>query len=532
MKLAQAFLLALLLSPAASHAESVYLYAKGKKIPLTVSTKYAALKVTQGEGAGTFTSAAGESAIVQSPVLDQKHIVLVKLPGDPQKRAAVVGSFTSDVGQKIPVYSLKNTDLIAQNEILIGLPTPLERSTAKEELTKQGNVRPLPPLGTANAYLLTVKSATLALEIANKLSSRDDIRFAEPNFIAILPPRPRVEPETPVPAPSSPTKTFPSDPFFPRQWAVHPLSDNRRVDIHALEAWKAQSPLATVTIAILDEGVDTEHPDLADKIVSPYDAISDTTQQKPNAWDGHGTACAGIAAATTDNRKGIAGVAPTAKIMPVRIGSSQKPVHKGDPHPWVTTWEIIARGIRRAVDSGADVLSNSWGGGYSDLVNDAIDYAISNGRAGKGAVVVFAAGNEDSDVDWPANLAANKSVIAVGAINENRELKSMTSHDNENWWGSNHGPEITVVAPGIHIFTTDIRGNGGYSATDYFPNFNGTSSATPFVAGAAALVLAFHSDWTAAQVRERLATTADPISVGSGAGHGEINICKAVGQGC
>ena len=117
-------------------------------------------------------------------------------------------------------------------------------------------------------------------------------------------------------------------------------------------------------------GVDTGHPDLQAKIVTPYDATDGDNDQEPNPGDGHGTACAGIAAAVTNNSKGVAGLGWNVKILPVRIAYS----NGGD---WITSYAIIEDGIRTAVDRGAHVLSNSWGGGFSNFVNSAIDYAMT-----------------------------------------------------------------------------------------------------------------------------------------------------------
>jgi thermitase len=281
-----------------------------------------------------------------------------------------------------------------------------------------------------------------------------------------------------------------------------------------------------VIIAILDEGVDASHPDLKDKIVDPYDSVTDAQGQTPDPWDGHGTACAGIAAAVTNNSLGVAGVGYKAKIMPVRIASTQ-----AAGEDWVTTTEIIARGIDWAVEHGADVLSNSWGGGDPDpYIEDAIKRGLSNGRKGLGAVFVFAAGNHSGPVEWPANLSKSLAVMAISATNEWDELKTSTSKDGETWWGSNFGPEITVAAPGVHIVTTDMVGKGGYVDGDYFSGFNGTSAATPHVAGVAALILSM-PQWSRLKVSDviqRIKQTADPVAPKIQVGAGRVNACKAV----
>ena len=232
---------------------------------------------------------------------------------------------------------------------------------------------------------------------------------------------------------------------------------------------------------------------------------------------------AGIAAAMTSNSKGISGIGWKVKIMPVRIAY-------GVGGGWWTTAAIIADGIETAVDRGAHVLSNSWGGGYpSDTINEAIDYAITHNR-----VVVFAAGNGAGPVSYPANLSLKRVIIAVSATNEWDKLKTKTSADGEYWWGSSFGPEINVAAPGVHMYTTDISGSGGYSPGDYYAKFNGTSSATPLVAGTAALVLSKHPGWGPSKVRNQLQNTAKdlgPPGFDNKFGHGRINAYEALGGG-
>jgi len=128
------------------------------------------------------------------------------------------------------------------------------------------------------------------------------------------------------------------------------------------------------------------------------------------------------------------------------------------------------------------------------------------------AVVVIAAGNANSPVDFPGNLA---HVLTVAASNQDDEPKTKTSSDGESWWGSNFGPEVDVAAPGVGIVTTDISGDRGYNRTgnleDYVLNFNGTSSACPQVAGVCALVLSRNPSLTEAEVRRIVRETADKV---------------------
>jgi len=182
------------------------------------------------------------------------------------------------------------------------------------------------------------------------------------------------------------------------------------------------------------------------------------------------------------------------------------------------------------------VLSNSWGGvPESTVITQAIVRARTRGRGGKGCVVVAAAGNDEvlgGKVEFPGTLP---EVLTVAASNEWDEPKTTQSRDNERWWGSSFGPEVDLAAPGVDNFTTDNVGLPGFTRTSYVPDFNGTSSATPIVAGAAALVLCANPDLAEAEVRKILCDTADKVGSipyvdgrNDHMGHGRVNVLEAV----
>jgi subtilisin family serine protease len=308
-----------------------------------------------------------------------------------------------------------------------------------------------------------------------------------------------------------------NDTWSPRQWALQNVGQtggNPGADISASEAWGITRGDPSIIVAVIDEGVDTHHEDLA--LVPGYDATGGNLGGEPSGDDAHGTNVAGIIAAVADNGKGVAGVAPGVKIMPVRIAYTSGEY-------WVTDDSQIADGIRWAADNGARVLNNSWGGGSSSTV---ISCAIEYARNTRGATLLFAAGNTNGGVIYPATLA---EVIAVAATSPCDERKSPSSCDGEYWWGSSYGSQVDVAAPGVLHYSTDIMYGGGYSpgtSGNYYSHFNGTSSACPVASGVAALILSLNPALSPAEVQSILQNSADdlgPAGFDNEFGYGRVN---------
>jgi subtilisin family serine protease len=348
--------------------------------------------------------------------------------------------------------------------------------------------------GIEGKVLLRAEGVEQAFEIAALLRERG-VGAASPNFLRrVVRPRRSAAPE---------------------MWA-HAL-------IGVPEAWEITKGYPGIRVAVLDEGVDGTHPALRPALVAERDFIGNNgSSAMPDGDDAHGTACAGI---IVSRSKTVPGIAPKCSLVAARIGM-------GDgAGGWVfddfRTVDAIDWCWR---DQRADVLSNSWGGGApSDAITRAIRRAQGNGRNGNGAVVVFAAGNDQSPIDYPGSL---RSVITVGASNWLDERKTRSSGDGESWWGSNYGPTMDLLAPGVGIATTDIVGQAGYDPGDYTKSFNGTSSAAPHVAGAAALMLSVAPGMTAARVRDVLVQTAKKIGGQQGwspdYGWGRLDLAAAV----
>jgi subtilisin family serine protease len=293
-------------------------------------------------------------------------------------------------------------------------------------------------------------------------------------------------------------------------------------DVAAHAAWLYSQGSRDIRVAVLDEGLDSNHPALRSNVVGEHDVVDRNSHARPDGDDAHGTACAGIIASTDAKYPGLA---PKCALLGVRIS-------KGDGNNgWIIDDFNTADAIDWSWEEGkADVLSNSWGGGPAvDVVINAIRRANKKGRGGKGALVVFAAGNSNGKIHFPGNL---QDVLTVGASSPWDERKNPNSLDGENWWGSCFGPELDLLAPGVKIATTDISGASGYSADDFTESFNGTSSATPHVAAAAALVLSVKPSLKLQQVRDVLTSSCDPLTLGGKwhreFGWGRLNIYRAL----
>jgi hypothetical protein len=376
-------------------------------------------------------------------------------------------------------------------------------------------------------------TAERMIDLANELTETDEIAFAFPNFVSEFrrmgPPSPR-----------------------PEQWHLDVVK--------AREAWKHTLGQG-ITIAILDDGVDVDHPNLRDNIRrrpdprEPRDLCGrdffigertgglDTDEEfdpRPKIFrfpfqeyeynDIHGTACAGVAAASgeVDN---VYGAAPRAQILPVKI------FHSND----LAIEARIADAIRYAYRF-ADILSCSFEAPEKNPVIESALAGAGRGRGGKGCPVFFASGNEGGRIIYPARLP---HCIAVGASTDKERRASY----------SNHGPQLSIVAPSSggsrnrDIFTTDLsyprRGfNPGFDKMGgedgiHFSNFGCTSSAAPLAAGIAALVLSANPNLSREEVRAVLQETADkigPKSAYKSNGHsseygfGRVNAARAVAR--
>ncbi|HJR19940.1 MAG TPA: S8 family serine peptidase [Actinomycetota bacterium] len=285
-----------------------------------------------------------------------------------------------------------------------------------------------------------------------------------------------------------------TDPNRSNQWAL--------TKIRAIEAWKASTG-AGITIAVVDTGIDLDHPDLKSKIGSHYSCMGGSCAAGGDDDHGHGTHVAGIAAAATNNGVGIAGVAPAAKLMAVKVLDEEG---SGD-------CDDIATGIRFAADHGARVINLSLGpelpgllavllqGGCISDLEAAATYAWN-----KGVFVVIAAGNNGL-----RSVYDSETLEVVGATGPDDQAASYSSSGADVYAP---GGDASSCSPSTCIFSTWT--GGGYALNQ------GTSMAAPHVSGIAALL--FARGYSNAQIRQRLAATADNLG-----GILRVNAARAVG---
>jgi subtilisin family serine protease len=324
------------------------------------------------------------------------------------------------------------------------------------------------------------------------------------------------------------------DPLFAEQWTLHATADPRvtaRVDIAIEAAWTQSNGIDAagrrVRVAVLDDGFDLLHPDL--RFVGGYDVSANEGESGYDfdptfgSGDFHGTETAGVIAAKSPNALGITGVCPACELVPVRL------IGNGGPTDLYVSGSAIAAAFEwAAFVAEADVINNSWGppdgnpllpghtpalwppasgdrpaGALPTVVRDALYQAARFGRGGRGCVITWSAGNGNELVTYDA-FASHPLVLAIGSIDASGKRA----------YYSDFGPPLFLVAPSSGdsgmpwLWTTDITGSRGQCADDYCEKYGGTSAAAALVAGAAALVIAAHSELTAAQVAEALASGA------------------------
>lgn len=508
-----------------------FYYADGRKVPLELVPDTIAVAFTgpisdrrlaELEAGDTTLSRLG-----RSPAMLSRNILIYRV-GPAGRGPDRLESFAERLRQSGDVRYVTNTFrdpdsglyLILTDEFVVRFrpeATPAQRDRLHAEMgaeVVEQNVY------VPRQFLMRVPDATTQrlLDVTNAYHQHELVEWAAPNFLR----EKRLA-------------------FQGRQWHLNNTAANNNggvagEDVDAFAAWTITQGDPNIVIAVFDTGVDMDHPDLAANIApggrnfeqgeDPDNPHPDPTDTNPNA--AHGTACAGVIAGRGGR---IDGIAPQCRILPIKMMQALD--------------NDLATAFHYAAER-AHVLSNSWNSGSNPPVEAAIRDVLATGRSGKGAVVLFAAGN--GNLPMFPGPQSTEGVIKVGASNNvgarsgysNFGLLSVlapsdgTSADPGLWQAHLSSPSIGGSARGpfqddgstTRIFTTDIRGDEGYNrettgavdpvniptnALDYTGRFGGTSSATPLAAGICALMLSLNDELTRQQVQYILEATADKI---------------------
>lgn len=359
-----------------------------------------------------------------------------------------------------------------------------------------GKLQSTPDLTNIHKLRLPQNSSVQTVVAAFKADP--NVEYAEPNYIARM-------------------TDVPNDPSYGQQWGVPA--------IHAEEAWTITKGSPAVTIAILDTGVDMNHPDLVGKFwtnpgeipgngidddgngytddVNGYDFVN--LDNNPQDDNGHGTHVAGISAAASNNGVGVAGVCWNCKIMPLKVLQSSG---RG-------SYSDIAAAVNYASNKGAKVINMSLGGyGDSAVLRDALAAAYPT------SVLVAAAGNDGNPISHaPFFPAAYSFVIGVEATDSDGSQAAFSNYDDDGptHSGYTEGYNYSIRAPGVSIYSTMFD--------DTYASYSGTSMAAPFVAGAAGLVVTQNPTWSKEKIRAQLSQSASGASDSS---TGLLNIYSAL----
>jgi subtilisin family serine protease len=331
------------------------------------------------------------------------------------------------------------------------------------------------------------KSNDEVADLVNQLNGLPEVAYAEPDYLVSI-------------------NALPDDAMFDQQWALNnegQTGGDVDADIDAPESWDRYTNGSNVVVAVIDTGVKYDHEDLANNMwvnegeipgngvdddengfiddVYGYDFVNNDGD--PMDDNQHGTHCAGIIGADTNNGVGIAGTAHNAQIMAVKFLSASG---SGGT-------SAAIQSVLYAVDNGATILSNSWGGGgFSQALMDAIQYAHDND-----VMFIAAAGNSSRNTDASPNYPSGYDVANVLSVASTTHIDSRSSF-------SNYGATtVDLGAPGSDILSTIHT--GGYAS------LSGTSMATPYVSGAAVLIRSNFPHLSAQDVKEILMSTVDPI---------------------
>ncbi|GAB4332289.1 MAG: hypothetical protein OHK0038_07900 [Flammeovirgaceae bacterium] len=543
-------------------AQDKYYYGnKGEKIALKVVKDKVLIKFSEKTDANKRASLMSKHRALGSIVEKRSNDVLATFQLESSTARtekdidALIKTLNNDkdIEYASPVFSIsENEDVSMTNKFIVKIKSEADFNELQSFVAQKGLSIERQMSFNKNIYVVKANKASAgsALEMANLAFELGKFAYSQPDFVryhlmseankefvsseAGKREIAKVMENAKNLASVAPQETI-SDPYFYLQYHHQnngPIAGTSRMngatvdaDLDVVEAWGTTKGDGIV-VAVIDEGVDRLHPDL--DVLNGYDAAyfagiaSSNRNGNPDQEVGgaaHGTNCAGLVAAK-DNSVGVRGVAPNAKILAVRIFAPS------------TSDEAILLAMEWAVNNGADVISNSWGGGgFTAAEEEVFTYAYTQGRDGKGTVVLCAAGNNGVTSDfYPAAFPLNISV-GGSTMCDTRHRSTASGGDcsDETWWGTNYGNSVDIYTPCVALFSTDNSGVYGYSdgngtlyptpapittfATPYpdYSWFNGTSAACPIAAGAAALVLAANPNLSALEARYAIESSTDKV---------------------
>ncbi|HAX90478.1 MAG TPA: peptidase S8 [Cyanobacteria bacterium UBA11370] len=429
------------------------------------------------------------------------------------------------------VYQLKDnpqTFVYPTDQLTIQFSPDVSEDEIEAMATEFGLQSVQAVIGIPNTFVFQVtrNAQENPIKIANRLMGRNEVLIAEPEIA--IPRHPSYRPR---------------DTLYSQQWYLNNSGGSMLAagsHIDAEKAWDITKGNRSVVVAIADDAIDLNHPDFqgTGKIVAPRDFKDKDFLPLPGSSDeSHGTACAGVAVAE-ETGKGIVGVAPGCALMPIRTSGFLDDSSIEEIFDW-------------AIQNNASVISCSWGAAavYFPLSlrqRAVLTRAATEGRRGKGCVIVFAAGNANRPIsgtvfernwannllrgptNWLSGFTIHPDVITVSACTSlskksvysnwgiNVSVCAPSNNAPPGMWFEQSGyistaPEVNVATEGLGIFTADLLGAAGYETGDFTSGFGGTSSACPVVAGVAALILSANPDLTAQEVKRILQDTADKI---------------------
>jgi len=382
-----------------------------------------------------------------------------------------------------PAFVHNDEQAFVDNTILVNMPSADASLDAIRNLIIpfDGIMLEEVDLIKTRTFVISIPSERNLFEVSRELYSRENVIYAHPNFQF-----------------TAYHDFIPDDPKFIDQWYLEQESD---ADINAPEAWDITHGSSSIAVAVIDgHGYDLDHAEMVGKYISPFNAVdSSNNPAASDSLENHGTPCAGLIGALTNNAIGVASVGYNTMVVPIKIGFDF-----GIGDDFQTTDLIMIRACAHVMSSQQDIVavSNSYTlSSWANIpaIRDAFASMRTETRNGLGCVVLASTGNENlfNSVGFPFQFP---HVVGVGATNRFDTRASF----------SNYGDSIDLVAPGTYIWTIDRTGSPGYSLYDYY-EFGNTSASCPIASAVVALIASMNPAYTWLELQNRLCRTCDKI---------------------